>query len=210
MGAIEIYGLTHPITREVKYVGKSVCIHMRYHQHLWMANKSARPTHLYKWIKELLDQGLKPGIIVLEEVNEDNWRERERHWIAHYGFENLCNMDPAKVHRKLLPTTTITIRIPRRLDRSLKRAGKRLGIYHTALIRQCLIALVEPSEFGDMVLESVRAASAAVRSSEMDALIRNMKTPRSWTENVTYDLDATTVPVRKSDGDTSDCVKGGT
>ena len=82
MSAIEIYGLTHPITEEVKYVGKSADIHKRYSQHIYSANKDTASTHLHKWIKGLLNQGLKPGIIVLEEVDEDNWRERERYWIA--------------------------------------------------------------------------------------------------------------------------------
>lgn len=77
---------------------------------------------------------------------------------------------------------TMTIRIPRELDTALRRAGGRLGTYYTTLARQCLIAIVNPSEFGDMVLDSVRAAGAQVNPAR-DALLRNMKTPRPWTDN---------------------------
>lgn len=54
---------------------------------------------------------------------------------------------------------TMTIRVTPRLSQALRQAGTRLGTKHTTLVRQCLIALTEPSEFGDMVLDSLRAAS---------------------------------------------------
>lgn len=56
---------------------------------------------------------------------------------------------------------TMTIRVSPELSRTLKQAGERLGTHYTTLVRQCLIAIVNPSEFGDMVLDSVRAAGVS-------------------------------------------------
>lgn len=53
---------------------------------------------------------------------------------------------------------TMTVRISPSLSRALKQAGERLGTHYTTLVRQCLVAIVNPSTFGDMVLDSVRAA----------------------------------------------------
>ena len=77
---------------------------------------------------------------------------------------------------------TMTVRIPRELRRTLKQAGERLGAHYTALVRQCLIAIVNPSTFGDMMLDCVRAAGVQANPAR-DTLLRDMKTPRSWTDN---------------------------
>jgi hypothetical protein len=59
------------------------------------------------------------------------------------------------------PMITMTMRVPVELVVTLKQISEQLGIgiHHTTLARQCLVALTSPSEFGDLVLNSVRAAS---------------------------------------------------
>ena len=81
---IYIYTLSHPITNEVRYVGKTINIKRRYKQHLY----DKRGTHKASWVKSLRKDGLKPILNILEECT-DNWQEREIHWISQY--DNLTN-----------------------------------------------------------------------------------------------------------------------
>ena len=53
---------------------------------------------------------------------------------------------------------TMTIRVPPELVRTLRLVGKRLGMNYTTVARRCLLALVSPSEIGDLVMSSVGAA----------------------------------------------------
>lgn len=89
---IIIYTLAHPITLEVRYVGKtSTSLNLRYNTHV---DKSKhKRTHKDCWIQSLLAKGLKPVLEILEECDEDNWIEREVYWISQmktWGF-NLVN-----------------------------------------------------------------------------------------------------------------------
>jgi len=47
-----------------------------------MARTGYEDTHKARWIRKLLDQGLTPGIIVLTTIDEVNWQEVERKYIA--------------------------------------------------------------------------------------------------------------------------------
>lgn len=82
---IYIYSLSHPITNEVRYIGKTININRRYKQHLYDKRKS----HKASWVQSLRNEGLKPNITILE-VCFDNWQEREIFWIAQ--FDNLTNL----------------------------------------------------------------------------------------------------------------------
>ena len=81
---IYIYTLSHPITNEVRYVGKTINIRRRYKQHLY----DKRQKHKYAWIQSLKNEGLKPVLTIIEEC-ETNWQEREIYWIKQ--FDNLIN-----------------------------------------------------------------------------------------------------------------------
>lgn len=78
---ITIYALTDP-GGEVRYVGKAVHLQRRYARHLRDAGSLA--CWRGRWVKSLLDQGQRPGLLVLEECGEPAWAEAERRWIAHY------------------------------------------------------------------------------------------------------------------------------
>ena len=73
-----IYALCHPLTNEVRYVGKTVNFKDRMKGHLKVRNKLRSSN----WIKSLPD---KPVAIILEEVDKD-WADAERFWIAYFKF----------------------------------------------------------------------------------------------------------------------------
>lgn len=81
---IYIYTLSHPVTNEVRYVGKTINIKRRYKQHLY----DKRKTHKACWVQSLRNDNLKPIINIIETC-EDNWQEREIFWISQ--FDNLTN-----------------------------------------------------------------------------------------------------------------------
>lgn len=76
----------------VRYVGKtSGTLARRLRGHI---AETKRYSHLYKsrWIAELLREGFRPSIRLLEEVAPQNWEEREKFWIKQ--FPNLTNAAP--------------------------------------------------------------------------------------------------------------------
>jgi hypothetical protein len=82
-----IYTLKHPITNEIRYVGKTVNCKDRLYNHIAKAPKFKR--HSSRWINSLLKENLMPVMEILEECNEYNWEEKECYWIAQ--FTNLTN-----------------------------------------------------------------------------------------------------------------------
>lgn len=87
-----IYALICPDTGEVRYIGKADNPRQRYQGHL--ANREKTATHKNDWIKSLLAKGQKPGLLIVEEVDEGSWQEAEIRWIAHYRLSggNLTNI----------------------------------------------------------------------------------------------------------------------
>ncbi len=86
-----IYTLSHPTTKEIRYIGKTNNISRRYSAHLNDKSKS----HKNSWIKSLLNEDLLPIIEVLEEFDlEKDCYEAEIYWIEQFkawGF-NLTNL----------------------------------------------------------------------------------------------------------------------
>jgi len=75
---IHIYGLADPITKDIRYIGKSERVKERYANHM---NDNSK-THKVNWIKSLKSKGQKPFLIILEELSDtDNWQEKEIFWI---------------------------------------------------------------------------------------------------------------------------------
>ena len=75
-----IYCLRHPVTREVRYIGKTVDLKIRKKSHHQLGK-----TRCDNWKRSLLAEGLWPDTEVLETVPIGaNWVEREQHWIAHF------------------------------------------------------------------------------------------------------------------------------
>lgn len=85
---IYIYGLVDPVSKQIRYIGKSIRPKGRYTDHLNDKSK----THKTNWIQSLLKKGLKPELVILEQLNDDeNWQEYEKQWIKK-GKENGWNL----------------------------------------------------------------------------------------------------------------------
>lgn len=84
MRMVEIYTLAHPITGEVRYIGKTVQkLSVRLSEHMRVRDNS----HRSSWIRQLKNANLVPVISVIESVSEDVWIDRERYWIKKYRDE---------------------------------------------------------------------------------------------------------------------------
>jgi hypothetical protein len=82
MNTVYIYTLEHPITEEIRYVGKTRNPKMRFHNH---CNRSHnKKSHKRNWINNLRKEGLKPVMKILDEVLESEWRFWERFWINQF------------------------------------------------------------------------------------------------------------------------------
>ena len=91
MNTTNIYTLTDPITKEVRYVGKANNVSQRYKAHLNGARK--HQIHKKNWINGLKKLKLKPIIDVIDIVPIDEWVFWETYWISQFktwGF-NLIN-----------------------------------------------------------------------------------------------------------------------
>jgi hypothetical protein len=81
-----IYALLDPRDEAVRYVGKTKrALPVRLSAHL---NDCRKARHRRaRWLRELVAEGLKPRMILLEEVAASAWEEAERRWIAHFKDE---------------------------------------------------------------------------------------------------------------------------
>lgn len=92
---IYIYTLSHPITKEIRYVGKTKSIKQRLKSHIdYSKNKKRKPRYVSDWILSLLKNNLKPIITIIEITDNKNWVNREIYWISHFRNLkfNLCNL----------------------------------------------------------------------------------------------------------------------
>jgi hypothetical protein len=80
---IFIYILIDPRNNEIRYVGKTTNIYVRFHNHI-APSKLNDDSHKSKWIKKILSEGIIPLIQVLEITNEFCWKEKEKYWIKYY------------------------------------------------------------------------------------------------------------------------------
>lgn len=79
---VYIYGLKCPLSNKIRYVGKSVNPNQRFKNHINYEVKS--DTHKARWLNKLIEQGLLPELIIIEETGTKQWEEREKYWIAYY------------------------------------------------------------------------------------------------------------------------------
>ena len=86
-----IYGLECPITKEIKYIGKSNNPKNRVKQHLYETTRQKNyNTHKIKWFEFLKKNKTKPNLVILDEVNLNEWGFWELWWLQickTWGFE---------------------------------------------------------------------------------------------------------------------------
>jgi len=84
-----IYTLSHPLTGEVRYVGKSNDLKKRLKEH----GSAKANTKKDNWLKSLKKNGLRPTIDIVESVSSEEWKYWEVFYISlfkSWGF-NLTN-----------------------------------------------------------------------------------------------------------------------
>jgi hypothetical protein len=88
-----IYALTDPVTDEVRYVGKADRVKERYLSHLREA-RSGKDSYKCNWIRQLINNGQTPKLIVLEEITQDEWKKAEIYYIEEFKRlgHNLTNL----------------------------------------------------------------------------------------------------------------------
>lgn len=80
-----IYVLKHPITNDIRYVGKTKQkLYKRLYGHIRYSTTTKKSNHNTNWINSLLKENLYPIIECIEKVEESNWQEREKFWIQYY------------------------------------------------------------------------------------------------------------------------------
>lgn len=80
-----IYGLVDPTTNQLKYIGKSCYGLRRPMGHTTEGYLKREKTYKANWIRSLLQQALKPRIIILQEFQDpDILNEAEIFWIRYF------------------------------------------------------------------------------------------------------------------------------
>ena len=90
-----IYALCHPVSLDVRYIGKTINAKLRLRQHIHNADKDSLCHYpLYRWITKIKKEGLLPVIKVLAIVPDDLYALYERIYIKHYRSitRNLLNI----------------------------------------------------------------------------------------------------------------------
>lgn len=87
-----IYGLAHPDTGELRYVGKARDMRKRLQSHISESKTRRRPVNC--WIAALAKSGNTPEIFEISKVSADKWEDEERHLIAYFRSvgANLLNL----------------------------------------------------------------------------------------------------------------------
>jgi hypothetical protein len=89
----KIYSLSHPITKEIRYIGKTTKkLKRRLIEHISTGKKNIK-NHKESWICNICKNNLKPEIELIEEVESNEWEFWEKFWICQFkcwGF-NLVN-----------------------------------------------------------------------------------------------------------------------
>lgn len=78
---IYIYGLCDPESGLIRYIGKSIRPNERLTNHM----NDQGTCHRTNWLRSLKSKGLKPNLVILQELPDDAiWQDAEKAWIA-YG-----------------------------------------------------------------------------------------------------------------------------
>lgn len=101
-----IYTLSHPITNEIRYVGQTNNLRLRYNRH----NSPSTYTHNENWVRGLHSLNLRPVMEIIEECDTSNVDEIEIYWISQFkawGF-TLTNLAEGGKSRKNYKVTQET------------------------------------------------------------------------------------------------------
>jgi group I intron endonuclease len=89
---VKIYTLSHPLTKEIRYVGKTVeSLEERLRKHILRKDN----TYKSKWIASLKKENLVPKIELLDLCSLNDWHWIEKYWISqfkcwNFKLTNIC------------------------------------------------------------------------------------------------------------------------
>ena len=136
-----IYTLEDPITNEIRYVGKTNNLKVRYSNHLVEKAKC----HRKNWIKSLKNKGLKPIMKVLDAVPEKEWQFWEIFYISllkTWGF-SLVNGSAGGMGNNGIKLPTVSVKcytkegvLIKSFD-SVKNAAKEYGCSSGNIVSAC-------------------------------------------------------------------------
>lgn len=115
-----IYGLIDPRTGYVRYIGKANRPKVRLGLHLipYQLKENNHRTH---WLRNLLSNGHRPRLVILEEVAQSSWQQAEKKWIRIFrnipnyaaltnstdggeGIEGYCPSEEERIRRSIFMT----------------------------------------------------------------------------------------------------------
>ena len=147
-----IYSLNDPITNFPRYIGKANNPYKRFNQHMCITNNKTI-THKINWIKKLKNNGLKPVLEIIDEINLDEWQFWEQFYITLYkswGFNLTNDQLGGNGCGKMSLETKIKIGNANRI--SLK--GKKLSITHKHNISKSNIGRIHSQSTIDKIRNS--------------------------------------------------------
>ena len=131
-----IYGLANPITRNVRYIGRSSTGIERPRRHWKNENILNDGLYVHNWCKKMLNLGFEPAVIIFEEFEEaadinEKLNSAEMKWISYYKIRgarltNLTDggegcLNPSEFTREKMRDTKLGIP---RLENTKKKISK--------------------------------------------------------------------------------------
>lgn len=143
--SVKIYKLIDPFTFEIRYIGKtSRSLKKRLWEHINGAKyDSKEKSHKNNWIRQVLNNGGKPEIELIVEVDESKWEQAEIDQIAIHKIKHpITNIasggtDGGCVNkRKVAKMDYLTLEILKTYN-SIEEAEQEEGIRYTRIIDGC-------------------------------------------------------------------------
>jgi group I intron endonuclease len=137
-----IYGLLDPNTKELRYIGKTNNLKVRYRDHI---NKLSETNYKANWIKSLKNNNLKPELIVLEKYeNESDCFKAEIFLIEYFrsigvnltnltnGGEGVSGIKPSEETKNKISLTHLGMKHTEETKEKLRQIniGKMVGKDH--------------------------------------------------------------------------------
>lgn len=177
-----IYALFCPIANTVRYIGKSIRPKERLQNHM---NDSGN-CHRTNWLRKLKSIGVKPDIVILEEVPPcANWQSREKRWILigkrlgwpltnnTSGGDGVCDL-PHETREKMRQTW---IGRNHSEETKVKIGNASRGRKHTDEHKDRMSDLMKKREitWGSKIAESTRKLSTQDQADILDSLKKGEK-----------------------------------
>lgn len=80
---VYIYGLIDPTTKELRYIGKSISPTSRLRKHI--SERHVHDSHKDRWIRKLVNANIKPELMIVDIVSEDEWAFWEIFYISYFN-----------------------------------------------------------------------------------------------------------------------------